>query len=117
MDVLPAVRRADRDRAGRASCDVCGAGLRDNWQYCKQCGAQAAATDAAAGSVVQPKGFETIVGIPAVGTEVDEDEPFSNLGTGDLPSVDEVIVSNNGGQHRPRGGPRRAETSRTRADP
>src|ERR1041384_6845828 len=74
-------------------CDVCGAGMRAGWQYCKQCGAGLLGKGTASGGLPDgPARFATRVGIPAVGSEVDDDEePFSNLGSGELPSVDEVI--------------------------
>jgi iron(II)-dependent oxidoreductase len=75
-------------------CDVCGGGLRAGWQYCKQCGAAGTGKGAAIGGRPSDSArFATVVGIPAVGTEVDEDEPFSGLGSGELPSVDAMIDS------------------------
>src|SRR5687768_1802276 len=72
------------------NCAACGAGLREGWGFCKQCGAPAAGATPARG---QPGSFATIVGVPAVGREVDADEPFSGLASGELPALDDVISS------------------------
>jgi formylglycine-generating enzyme required for sulfatase activity len=80
-------------------CEVCGAGVREGWSFCKQCGA---GINAARGKTGKPAGgaaseFATVVGVPAIGTEKAE-EPFSDLATGDLPTLDEVIAE---GKKRP----------------
>lgn len=66
-------------------CPNCNAGVRDGWVFCRQCGVglTPAGDDRAS--------FRTVAGIPALPPEDDEAEPFSNLKSGELPPLDDVI--------------------------
>lgn len=67
-------------------CEACGAGVRTTWNYCKECAAPLKAQPEAPGG-----GFRTIAGIPALPPEELEAAPFSNLKSGELPPLEDVI--------------------------
>src|SRR5215203_4064683 len=75
------------ERAGE-KCPSCSAGVRESWTFCKQCGTRVK------GEEVDPRlAFRTVAGIPALPPEELEDAPFSNLRSGELPPLDDVIKS------------------------
>lgn len=78
--------QAASDRAPHR-CPNCNAGVRDGWVFCKQCGVglTAGGDDRVA--------FRTVAGIPALPPEDDEAEPFSNLKSGELPPLDDVMAT------------------------
>ncbi len=67
-------------------CESCNAGTRPSWTFCKQCGASLKTVDPLA---QQPTDFSTVAGIPALPLE--EIEPFSDLKSGELPPLENVI--------------------------
>ena len=67
-------------------CDACSAGTRPSWTYCKQCGANLKRGDPLA---PQQQDFKTVAGIPALPLE--EVEPFSDLKSGELPPLEDVL--------------------------
>ncbi len=84
--------QAASDRAPHR-CPNCNAGVRDGWVYCKQCGVGVSAHGDGRAA------FRTVAGIPALPPEEDEAEPFSNLKSGELPPLDDVISGSRKRQH------------------
>ncbi len=71
-------------------CATCGAGVRASWTFCKQCATRLKEEAPDARQV-----FRTVAGIPALPPEALEDAPFSNLRSGELPPLEDVIKSDN----------------------
>ena len=94
-------------------CADCGAGIRSTWTFCKQCAARLKED----GDSVR-QGFRTVAGIPALPPEGLEDAPFSNLRSGELPPLEDVIRSGNRGAAPPPGaGPAFGRSGFRRRDP
>src|SRR4029078_12848653 len=92
-------------------CDHCSSGIRSTWHYCKQCGTTLKEHDGDTRA-----GFKTIAGMSALPPEALEDAPFSNLRSGELPPMEDVIrcEQESGGEVAPRA-PRRPRRRRTGA--